>query len=276
MTSVGRSIQPSTMRWPSSSRTRAASVARAVDAREPRLDLERPFHEALLGDLEPGELEEALPLADAVVAHVTRVAQPVGLLGRLADEGVVADHDAARTRRAPSPSARRARRRSDARRAALRPRRSCRRRTEDAPRARSRRPACRAPGSTVTTFAPASRSRRATWPPPVATSSTLTPSAGSHQSTTRSRSSPAEWIALVRYEVGAVAPDVAHFATAPRPAWRRRASSPRDGCSACRPPRGSGGPPRRSSRRAGRRSGTSTCRAARAPRGSRARPRRSA
>ena len=67
--------------------------AGAVDAREPGLDLERAVHEALVGDLEPGELEEALPLRLRVVAHVARVADAVGFLGRLAHERVVADHD---------------------------------------------------------------------------------------------------------------------------------------------------------------------------------------
>src|SRR6266849_2509483 len=64
-------------------------------AREPRLDLERPLQVALVSDLEACQLEEALPFGDAVVPHVTRVAQPVGLFRRLADEGVVADHDVA-------------------------------------------------------------------------------------------------------------------------------------------------------------------------------------
>ena len=35
-----------------------------------------------------------MPLGGAIVAYVTRVAQPVGLLGGLARERVVADHDA--------------------------------------------------------------------------------------------------------------------------------------------------------------------------------------
>ncbi|MGH2932908.1 MAG: hypothetical protein ACRDL2_00115, partial [Gaiellaceae bacterium] len=45
-------------------------VAGAADAREPRLDLERPGEMPLLGDPKAGKLEEALPLRHAVVAHV--------------------------------------------------------------------------------------------------------------------------------------------------------------------------------------------------------------
>ena len=94
-TSVGSGIQPSTTRSPSSSRTRAASSP---------VQSTRASHGSISSGrvkwrcsaiVEPGELEEALPLGHAVVAHVARVAQAVGLLRRLADEGVVADHDAA-------------------------------------------------------------------------------------------------------------------------------------------------------------------------------------
>src|SRR5205814_771643 len=45
-------------------------------------------------DVEASELEEAVPLALPVVAHVARVAHSVGLLRGLADERVVADHHA--------------------------------------------------------------------------------------------------------------------------------------------------------------------------------------
>ena len=57
---------------------------------------------SLFCDLEAGELEEAVPLGRRVVAHVARVAQPIGLLRGLADERVVADHDAMRATRAIS------------------------------------------------------------------------------------------------------------------------------------------------------------------------------
>src|SRR4051794_7851293 len=69
-------------------------LGRRLRAVEPRLDLERALHEPLVLDAEARELEEAVPLRRGVVPHVTRVAQPVGFLRALADEGVVADHDA--------------------------------------------------------------------------------------------------------------------------------------------------------------------------------------
>ena len=98
------SSRPSWTRSPSSSRdARALLVRRLGRGRARRLEVEcRAPSNASSRDLEAGELEEAVPLVDAVVADVARVAQPVGLLGRLADERVVADHDAVVATRAIS------------------------------------------------------------------------------------------------------------------------------------------------------------------------------
>jgi len=95
MTSVGSCIQPSTIRSPSNSRTRTASAGGVATRSSQGSISRRTVHENLLGDVEARELEEALPFTDAVVPHVARVAQAVRFFRRLADEGVVADHDAA-------------------------------------------------------------------------------------------------------------------------------------------------------------------------------------
>ena len=71
-----------------------AVVLRRLGAVEPVGEVGVAHHRHLVGDLEPGVLEEAVPLGDAVVADVARVAEPVGLLGALARERVVLDHDA--------------------------------------------------------------------------------------------------------------------------------------------------------------------------------------
>src|SRR3954468_14938857 len=69
----------------------AGGRARAI---RPGLDLEWALEERLVRDLESGELEEAVPFRRAVVAHVARITETVGLLRGFADERVVADHDA--------------------------------------------------------------------------------------------------------------------------------------------------------------------------------------
>ena len=266
------------MRSPSSSRTRSASSPAQLGAREPRLDLERSLAEALVARSRGRRARRSSCHSSArVVAHVARVAQPVGLLGVLADERVVADHDAVLRDARHLLHRGERRRRSDARRCGRRRRRSSRRRTGDARRARSTSGCMPGAGSTVTTFAP----RLAQPPRDVA-------AAGRDVEHVHARGRLAPLDDEVEVVAGRVRrarrgtrsarslQSVASSPPAPRPAARRRASSPRDGCSARRRRRGSAGPPRRSCRRAGRRSGTSTCRAGRAPRGSRARPRRSA
>ena len=61
-------------------------VALAAAAVEPRLQLDRLLEEPHLVDLEPGRLDEGAPLGLAVVAHVRRVAELLGLLDVVAHE----------------------------------------------------------------------------------------------------------------------------------------------------------------------------------------------
>ena len=171
--------------------------------------------------LEPGVLEDPAPLGLGVVAHVRRVAQPLGLLDLVAHEQVVDDeHELA----ADAGHLADGRLRvvevmggdpADDDVEARRPRRA------DARRAQITSGCMPGAGSRETTSSPASRSRRATWPPPVATSSAVCAPAA--HSTSEVEIGPLTVRLALPVELrAAVAPDVAHCASSTA---RRAASS---------------------------------------------------
>src|SRR5581483_4658238 len=66
-------------------------LALAADPVEPGLELDRLVEVLHLFDLEPGGIEHLAPLLLGVIAHVRRIANPVGLLGLVTHEQVVDD-----------------------------------------------------------------------------------------------------------------------------------------------------------------------------------------
>src|SRR5437667_134825 len=67
--------------------------AGAADSVEPGRELHAPVEPLGLVDAQARGLEHDLPLRLRVAAHVTRIAESLGLLRRLVEEDVVLDHD---------------------------------------------------------------------------------------------------------------------------------------------------------------------------------------
>ena len=263
------------MRPSSSSATRARSSSGVSVRSSQSAEVGVAHHRASSATSRPASSKKLAPLGDAVVADVARVAEPVGLLGALARERVVLDHDA--VARDAGHLLDRGERvgevvRGDAAGDGVEARVGEREMVggRDHVGLHARRGV---DGDDL-------RSRLAQPPRDVAAAGRDV----EHRHARRRLAPRDDEVEIVAgrmrraraVRLRALAPDVASLRRAPPRAARRRASSPRDGCSArpasariCRP--SSAFVP--SSRTT---IGYSICRAARAPRGSRARPRRSA